>query len=806
MGEPIRLVVHGHFYQPPRENPWTEQVGREAGAAPYHDWNERIADECYRPNGYARIVDDHNRVVAVVDNYEHLSFNMGPTLLSWLQVWSPDAYARMREADRQNGGAIAQAFSHSILPLAGRDETRIQVRWGLADFRHRFGRDAEGMWLPECAVDDMVLEVLAEEGVAFTILAPGQAAACRRLGGGDWNDVDDGSIDTRHPYRWFHPDGSGRHVDLIFYEGGLSHALAFNLGGLSSRLFLDQVRATAGEDGGLVTVATDGETFGHHHRFGERLIAHALTVEAPASGIEVVNAAQIVRTTTPSHEARVRTSSWSCAHGVGRWKEDCGCETGGEPGWNQAWRAPLRAALDVTRDAVLDAWHRLAPTVLVDPGKALDAYVGIVLHESSNDAFAAHHLRSGATARARRTAFTLLEARRHAMSMYASCGWFFNDLAGIETIQVLRYAARVFDLLGELGVDPPEEAFFVLLRRARSNRPEEGSGVDVWERHVVPARVGPARVVAHMALLDLLGKRRLPERVGPWQVVVPDHVHDDRGGVALCSGRARVRHLRTEAVSEHVYAAVRLGGLEVIGCSRVVDPCSTERDDIIIEDLRRVFAAGAPVTTVLRLLSEGFGPLEFGLQDALPDAAGEMLESAASALADRFAGAYAQLVEDHRATLSALTAAGYPLPPELRAPAELALARRFEAEVAEATGIGGSDAGFDPSRYDAAADIAREARRAGLSLETPVALATIERLLDDATRAACQGVEGAVEVALAVLQLARDLRLHPDTSLAQERVYERLVTGPGTPALRLLGVAINLAVEHLVIPQFRPGA
>src|SRR4051794_21295313 len=323
----ISLVVHGHFYQPPRENPWTEEVTREASAAPAHDWNERITMECYRPNAYARIVDDRDRLVAIVDNYERLSFDTGPTLLSWLERHHPETCKRMVAADHTGGGGMAQAFGHLILPLCNERDMRTQIRWGLADFRYRFGHQADGMWLPEAAVNDEVLGVLAEEGVRFTILAPGQAARIRNLhrATDEWLDVgEDNPLDTTVPYRWCDASGDGRGVDIIFYDGAISHDIAFGLGSMSSEGFISRV-LDAAPDGGLVTIAADGETFGHHQRYGDRLLAYALAVEAPRRGVEVTNANRFLRDNHPEFEVQVRESSWSCAHGVGRWREDCGC-------------------------------------------------------------------------------------------------------------------------------------------------------------------------------------------------------------------------------------------------------------------------------------------------------------------------------------------------------------------------------------------------------------------------------------------------------------------------------------------------
>jgi hypothetical protein len=742
------LVVHGHFYQPPRENPWTEEVAREPSAAPFHDWNARIAAECYRPNTAARIVDDAGRVVAIVDNFERISFDVGPTLLSWLERHAPETYARIVAADTAGRGGMAQAFGHLILPLAGERDVRTQVRWGLADFEHRFGRRAEGMWLPEAAVNDAVLRVLVEEGVRFTVLAPGQAAE---------------PVDTTKVYKW-----RGGDLALVFYDGDLSHDVAFALGHMHADTVLDRVRD------GLVTIATDGETFGHHHRWGERFLAYLLSVAAPGRDVAVDNVVRYVADNPPTEEVDVRESSWSCAHGVGRWREDCGCSTGGEPGWNQRWRTPLRDALDLLRDCTVEVFERRGPAVLRDPWAARDDYVRVLIGACSRDDFAAAHVVGDEV-----EAFTLLELQRHAMAMYTSCGWFFNDLAGLETVQVLRYAARVLDLLVELGEPSAEVPFLEVLAKAESNRPDEGDGRDIWLRHVLPVRVDAGRVVAHMALMDLLERRSPSGRTGAYEVEVVDHDHAERGTLALCTGYVRLTHVRTGRRSEHVYGALHLGGLEVLGATRHADP-RIDADAPAL--LRQAFDHGAPVTTLLRMLGASFGPHEFGLDAAMPDAADEILETAARELADRFAGAYERLFTDHRGRLATLAAAGYELPPELRAPAELSLARRFEHEVAVQAGS------TDPAAYAGAVAIARQARAEGYRIDTPGARRTLADIVTDAVE------RGDTEVARALIDLARELDLGPDLDRAQELAYERLQQGEADESWRALAAALNLAV------------
>jgi alpha-amylase/alpha-mannosidase (GH57 family) len=794
MSEPVRLVVHGHFYQPPRENPWSEEVPVEPSASPFHDWNERITHECYRPNGWARVVDDHGRVRDIVDNYRHLSFNLGPTLLSWLHLHHPDVEARVAAADEATGGAIAQAYNHLILPLASDRDVRTQVRWGLADFAHRFGRATTSMWLPETAVDERVLAILVEEGIEAVILAPGQAARVRPLGAGDdqWSDVGASTVASGIPHRWFHPDGEAS-LSLVFYDGPLSHDLAFSLTGLSSQDLVARVQGAAA-DGTPVVLAADGETFGHHHKYADRALAYAFTHEAPARGVEVLTLAGLLAAVPATHEVRVHQSSWSCAHGVGRWKEDCGCHTGGEPDWDQAWRAPLREALDLLRDHAAEVFERRGGEVFDDPWAARDAYVEVLVGATAPEAFVAGRARQGADAV---VALTLLEAQRQAQLMYTSCGWFFNDLAGIETIQVLRYAARLVDLLEELGEPAPLDDFLAVLARARSNRSEEGTGADVWHRHVTPSRVDAERAVAHIALLDLLEHRDAPSRVGGHEVVERTVRHRRSGAHVGVAGHVELRHARTLRTSTHVYGALRLAGLEVVGAVRAADP---SRDDAAFDDLVGALEHGARLTSVLRVLHDGFGPREFGLEAALPDSGGDIVASAADELADRFASTLEALWADNRAVLGSLATAGHPLEPELRAPVEFALGRRIRSALdAVAAAAVDADPADSGAGVRAALDAAWEARRVGVELP----LGRISRSLGEAVEAAVRRAvaaggdgEGAEVVGL-LLELRRVLDVGIDLDRPQELLVEALGSAeePERSTLRTLAAAIGVATD-----------
>ncbi len=458
------LIIHGHFYQPPRENPWTDEIDPEPSAAPFHDWNERIHAECYAPN---------------INNYPHISFNFGPTLLSWLESHHRDTYLKILGADRVSaakrgghGNAIAQAYGHAILPLCNERDRVTQVVWGLADFRFRFGREAEALWLPETAANDAVLSLLIDQRMRYVILSPDQALDQAKV-----------KIDTSVPYVFRHVDGSGRSLAVFFYNGPLARAIAFEKALTSSRGLVDRF-IRAAQPGALVNVATDGETYGHHFKFGDLCLTHALEVEAKQAGFWITNYGEYLDHHPPELEVEIDNgpegegSSWSCAHGVGRWSRNCGCQTGGEPGWGQSWRGPLRVALNFLRD---DAAAKFENTDLLrDPWAARNDYIDVILDpQRAREGFLSRHA-SGRFDELR--VWKLLEMQRSALLMFTSCGWFFSDLAGIETMQVMRYAARVIDLQNQLGFDPPEKRFLELMAEATSNNPEKGTGADIFLR------------------------------------------------------------------------------------------------------------------------------------------------------------------------------------------------------------------------------------------------------------------------------------------------------------------------------------
>jgi alpha-amylase/alpha-mannosidase (GH57 family) len=497
------LIIHGHFYQPPRENPWTGVVEVEPGAAPFHDWNERIHAECYQPNACASIKDPATGEDRSINNYANISFNFGPTLLSWLKTNQLDTYTSIIDADRQSalarnghGNAIAQAYGHAILPLCNERDRRTQILWGLSDFSYRFERDPEALWLPETACNDLVLATLIEAGLRFVILAPNQAGRVRFRGAKEWHPVDEHSIDTSVAYHYSHSDGSGRSIAIFFYDGPTSRAIAFeNLLRSSSELTDRFAQAVHGKH--MENIATDGETYGHHFKFGDVCLAHALAVEAPERGFQITNYGEFLTQHPPESEVEINSgargegAAWSCAHGVDRWIRDCGCHTGGEPGWNQKWRAPLRQALDFLRDENIAHLEATRGDLFLDPWQARDQSIALVLDQyHSREKFLNEQAGRWLSSDEQLRALTYLELQRMLILMYTSCGWFFNDISGIETLQVLKYAARAIDLMSNLGLPAIQDRFLQILEEAQSNRPAMGTGSDIYRNIVEPLKRG----------------------------------------------------------------------------------------------------------------------------------------------------------------------------------------------------------------------------------------------------------------------------------------------------------------------------
>ncbi len=629
------VCVHGHFYQPPRENPWLETVETQESAAPYHDWNDRITAECYAPNGASRIQNLENEIVRIVNNYSRMSFNFGPTLLSWLQAKAPRAYQMILDADKSSaarysghGSAVAQVYNHIIMPLASTRDALTQIRWGIADFEHRFHRKPEGMWLAETAVNRHVLDLMAQEGIKYTILAPNQCARVRRLSTPDkpFTETPNASVDPTQPYL-VHLD-EGRTIAVFFYDGPGSRAIAFE--GLldSGEKFASRLIGAFPPPTGqpqLSHVATDGESYGHHHKHGEMALSFAMHYIEENNLATLTNYAEFLAKFPPTWQAEVaEDTSWSCSHGVERWRSDCGCN-GGKPGWNQQWRAPLRAALDFLRDNTAPLAEKLAGPLLTDFWAARDAYIHVVLARESEagsseaiTTFLDRHATRPLTSAERTTVLELMELERHTQLMYTSCGWFFDEISGIETVQIIAYAGRVLQLSCELFGRPGvalEPLFLALLAEAKPNVPELRDGSDIYTRYVTGMKIGLEQVGAHYAISSVF--RAYPEDGELFCFDVHRDSHEvftsGRGKVAL--GRGTICSRITEESEEICYAVLHLGDQNLSAAVRRYTPDADETAFGTFSVQIRAAMRKANLPEVIRLIDKFFAPIPGSSQD-----------------------------------------------------------------------------------------------------------------------------------------------------------------------------------------------
>jgi alpha-amylase/alpha-mannosidase (GH57 family) len=681
------LCIHGHFYQPPRENPWLEAVEIQDSAHPYHDWNERVTAESYAPNSAARLLDGDGRIVDIVSNYEKISFNFGPTLLTWMETAAPEIYQAVLEADRASrekrghGNAIAQVYNHLIMPLANGRDRKTQVLWGIRDFEHRFRRYPEGMWLAETAANTATLEELAEQGLRFTILAPRQAKRIRKIGEKEWQDVSESRIDPSRAYLCALP--SGRVITLFFYDGPVSQAVAFERLLLRGEDFAGRLLGgfdEAREGPQLMHIATDGETYGHHQKFGDMALAFALNHIETGGLAQLVNYAQYLDLCPPEYEAEIfDNSSWSCVHGVERWRSNCGCNTGGRPGWNQEWRRPLREALDWLRDELARRFEEDGSSIFRDPWAARDGYIAVVLDRLPEgvDRFLARHAVQPLSGEKRVTALKLLEAQRHAMLMYTSCGWFFDELSGIETVQVLKYAGGAIRLCESIRPCGLEQAFLERLTGARSNIPEHGDGARVYEKFVKPSIIDVKKVGVHYAVSSLF--EDYPEDTGIfcYRALREDAALVQIGRTRLAVGRVLVISNITGERDQLSYCVIHFGDHAFNGGVRTFQGDEAFRE--MREAVVRQFRAG-DLADVVRLMDGHFGRDNYSLRDLFADEQRKILSQVTRAAVEEYQAAYNRMYQDIRGLMHFLSDSKAPLPKPFLSAAELAL--NFELRTA----------------------------------------------------------------------------------------------------------------------------
>ncbi|MFM7407602.1 MAG: DUF3536 domain-containing protein [Cuspidothrix sp.] len=705
----VYVTVHGHFYQPPRENPYLDAIERQPSAAPFHDWNERIHWECYRPNAFARILNDRGEIVGIVNNYEYMSFNIGPTLMSWLERHDVEVYQRILEADAKScdrlnghGNAIAQVYNHIILPLANERDKLTQIRWGKEDFRSRFGRDPEGMWLAETAVDYATLEALVAEDIKFIILAPSQAQRCRPIPTEDdpdsqWHEVGGNQIDPTRPYRCYldaHKSAkkSVPYIDIFFYDGPISRDMGFSDVVYNSHHFAGRIGAAIRGDhrqSQLISVATDGETFGHHKKGTEKTLAYAFIGEFPRHGWTVTNYAHYLSLNPPSWEVKLKpVTAWSCAHGVDRWQDDCGC--GGEGGvWHQKWRRPLRNALNWLRDQLIEVYEDYGSSLFGDPWQARDEYIHVMGDRSvaNISLFLSRHQTRKLQPAEQVEALRLLEMQRHSLLMFTSCGWFFEEISRPEGTQILRYASRALELAGDVAGIQLEKGFIKRLSLAPSNVEEFKHGAEIYRQLVLTAQVSFKQVAAHYAITSLFNHHnntvagQQANKLSPghhqgvycYAVNEFDYQKQRMGALTLAVGHLQLVSDITWESENLVFAVLHLGGWDFHCC---IQPFTGRRN--YSQTKEKLFTAlqQASIAHVILVMTELFGGEAFSLQTLFAEERHRIMRLLSQETLSRLDQLYTQLYRDNYGVIMAFHRDGLEVPRELQAAAEIALGHR----------------------------------------------------------------------------------------------------------------------------------
>jgi hypothetical protein len=769
---------------------------KDPSAAPYHDWNECVYEQCYKPNRAARLLNSGNQISYITNNYRHLSFNVGPTLHSWIEKVDPELSSFIGEADREaaaalgEGGAIAQAYNHMILPLAADRDIKTQAVWGIKDFSHRFGRVPKGMWLPETAVDTRTLETLAACGVEFTILAPHQCAGIRPPDG-EWLETPGGvGLDVTRAYYARLP--SGRKISLIFYFGNIAHDIAF--GGLLNNgdFFADALlgKLTRDSEPRLLTIATDGETYGHHHRYGEMALARAAQRLCASQDSVMTNVAAFLSNFPARWECRIaENTSWSCAHGLERWRSNCGCHTGGEPSWHQLWRGPLREALDSLRDKIDEAYEREMKRYCDDPWQLRDEAVSLYLMNFSEDASIDDVLSRKAAflkdfcgelaVRDARNVLTLIEMQRMRMFMYTSCGWFFNDISGIETRQIMAYALRASEYLKDVTGVSAERDFLNGLKKAPGNTAAYPTGYDVMMKTVMPQKRSVEDIAALSALMSK-NKAYYSYRIQSGGRAYPS------GDMGLSVARMSISDIRTLESWKGASVVLSTGGLD--------DVCRlSDKDMPSQKEIWRNFYEG-DLLSASRYIESAFelGPWHF--RD-LPQDDRDSIACERTKYAERDQMEYAEnLLADNRRLLVQLGMIGVGSPPFLQAAVSFVYEQRMKELASDVDDI--LDLLNPESRLEM---LLEEAHSMNVSPELSVLAPSIEEAFYDKLNAAKDSNDAAAfESVLLMLRRAEELRINIEKWRIQNAMWDILFRGETklSPTVLELASALGFATPE----------
>ena len=779
------LTIHGHFYQPPRENPWLEAIELQDSALPFHDWNERINKECYNPNSVSKIVDSRNRILDIVNNYEHISFNFGPTLLSWMEQFAPLTYERIIKADIESiaehdghGNAMAQVYNHIIMPLANENDKITQVKWGIKDFEYRFGRKPEGMWLAETAVDDDTLRVLEENGIKFTVLSPYQALKIRKEDDKDWTDVSWGNIDPARSYRYYIKSAPGKFIDLFFYDGAISRSVAFDELLKDGNKFAKRLRdgvSDCRDYPQLIHIATDGESYGHHTKFGDMALAYVLQIKAKEEGFTITNYGEYLENCRSDYEVDIKqASSWSCFHGVGRWKEDCGCSTGGHPGWNQKWRKPLRDALDYLRDELAKLFETEGPKYFSkNCWDVRNNYIDVILDRSSLSVnkFHKENFLPDLSDEDKVKAMELLEIQRQAQLMYTSCGWFFSEISGIETVQIMKYAARAMQLAAVFTKKDFETRFTEILSEAKSNITEYGTGRDIFNNFVKPSIVTTKQVASLWAISSLYQDFEDEEDVYCYSITRNDYQKVQKGNSNFVVGHIELRSRITLQKSNLMFALMQYSGGD-FHCA-IKEYSDDFEYNKMKNDLIKTFMLN-PLTEIIRALDENFGKDYFTLKDIFIEERRKILQRLLKDKMEKFAQIYQDMYDEGKGSIYHMQTLGLAIPDEFKIAAEYALSRKFNELIADSNGF------VEPAVLQQAMDINFEAKSMGIKLDKqPSNNIFSKKIRQNINRLAYSFEIQQADVVLELFEYIEKLELEVDISEAQNIFFSKIYLNIG---------------------------
>jgi alpha-amylase/alpha-mannosidase (GH57 family) len=680
------ICIHGHFYQPPRENPWLEKIELQDSAYPYHDWNQRITAECYEPNTAARILGPDLNIIDIINNYSKISFNFGPTLLYNMSVDNPEVYEQILKADRLSierfsghGSALAQVYNHMIMPLANARDKRTQAYWGIKDFRSRFKREPEGMWLPETAVDTETLEVLAGLGIKFTVLAPRQAKRVKKITKGSrWKELTGEAIDPNMPYLCQLP--SGRSIALFFYNGEISQELGFGHLLDNGENFANRLAGAFPQDNrssALVHIATDGESYGHHHKHGDMALSYCIHQIESQQAARLTNYGEYLEKFPPDQLVEIHdNSSWSCVHGVERWRSDCGCSTGGYPGWNQKWRGPLRAALDQLRETLAALFEREGGKYLKDPWAAREEYIDVINDRSQENVerFLSGHAHKELSKDEKVQALKLLGMQRNAQLMYTSCGWFFDEVSGIETVQVMQYASRAIQLAQETSGASLEPDFEAALEAAPSNL--HSNAAAVYDMYAKPARVDLLRVGAHHAITSLFEDAGGKSEIYSFETESEVFDKIEAGKRKLAIGKTRISSKITWQEAAVSTAVLHMGDVSLnCGIRYFMDD---EEFRAAASELKAAFEKG-DFPEVIRLMDKRYGTASYTLWHLFKDEQRRILNQVLELTYKDIEAFHRNVFDSNYGVTDFLGKLGIPLPKPLGVSAEFIINHDLKA-------------------------------------------------------------------------------------------------------------------------------